>query len=186
MEQILQFDFSVLNWIQQTMRNDVLDYVMAFFSAIGHAGLIWIIAGVILLFFRKTRVTGMIMLAAMLVGYLAGDLVLKPLVQRPRPFVFNPAVKLFISPPSGYSFPSGHSTCAASAATVLLKRNKTLGLIALPVALLIMFSRLYNYVHFPTDVLTGMLLGICTAVIMLLIARAVRLDDRLPAYKKAK
>ena len=186
MEQIVSWDFSVLDWIQQNMRCDFLDAVMPFFSAIGKAGIVWIIVGILLLFFRKTRVTGIIMLAAMLVGYLVGDILIKPLVQRPRPFVINPAVKLFIDPPSGYSFPSGHSCCAAAATTVLLVRKKLFGFIALPIALLIMFSRLYNYVHYPTDVLAGMLLGICSAAVMLMIARAVRLDKKLPARKPSK
>lgn len=186
MEQIVQWDFSVLNWIQQTMRCDFLDKVMAFFSVIGYAGAVWIVAGVVLLFFRKTRATGIIMLAAMLVGYLTGDLLIKPLVQRPRPFVLNPDFKLFVKAPSGFSFPSGHSCCAAAATTVLLARHKTLGFIALPAALLIVFSRLYLYVHFPTDVLAGILLGVFFAAVMLLIARAVRLDDRLPARKPSK
>lgn len=186
MEWIVSVDFAVLDWIQQTLRCGFLDYVLSFLSTISQAGILWIVAGVILLFFRKTRVTGIIMLAAMLFGYVLGDLALKPLLQRPRPFVIRPNVELFIKPPSGYSFPSGHSTCAVAATTVLLARNKTLGLIALPVALLIMFSRLYLYVHFPSDVLAGILLGAFSGVLMLLIARAIRLDDRLLKRKASK
>lgn len=179
MEAITNIDFSILNWIQDTIRCAFLDYVMAFFSCIGHAGIIWIVLGLVLLLFRKTRAAGMLVLASALFTWLLGDYVIKPLVQRPRPFVQNPDFEMFANKPSGYSFPSGHSAVAASAVTVLLCKNRAIGFAALPVALLIMFSRLYNYVHFPTDVLCGAALGVLTALAVVLIFRKTGLENRL-------
>ncbi|MBQ1600612.1 MAG: phosphatase PAP2 family protein, partial [Ruminococcus sp.] len=88
-----------------------------------------------------------------------------------------------VKKPSGYSFPSGHSCAAAAFGTVLLAKNKVLGLVFLVPVLYMMFSRCYAYVHFPTDVLAGMLLGILCAVVVLIIFRATKLDRKLSGRK---
>ena len=97
--------------------------------------------------------------------------ILKPLVARPRPFVQNPEVTMLIPKLSSYSFPSGHSASSFCAAVYLFGWNKKAGSLALIVAALIAFSRLYFYMHFPTDVLCGALLG---SIIGYLGARAFR------------
>ncbi len=171
-ESVMGWDFQILNFIQEHLRNGFLDTVLA---ALSHAGM----------FFKKTRAAGVIALVAMGIGYLLGDHVIKPLIARPRPFatesdlnVFRNA-ELIVSKPSGFSFPSGHSAAAAAFATVTLAKNRVIGLIALLPVLLMMFSRLYLYVHFPSDVLSGAVLGILSAVLMLLIFRATKLDKKL-------
>ena len=90
---------------------------------------------------------------ALAIGYLNGDVLLKHLVNRPRPFTVNPDIVLLIKQPSGASFPSTHSTLAAASMTVLLVKKRELGFIALALTVCIAFSRLYLYVHYPTDVL---------------------------------
>ncbi len=183
---ITSIDFTVLNGIQDTLRCTFLDYVMAFFSYAAQGGIIWIILGAALLCFRKTRAAGVMLLAAILFSWLLGDYVIKPLVQRPRPFRQNPDFVLFIKTPKGYSFPSGHSTVAAAATTVLLATHRRIGLAALFTALLVMFSRLYNYVHFPSDVLCGAVLGVCCALLILFAFRRTGLESKLSAPKPSK
>lgn len=94
-----------------------------FLSYLTTSGIIWIVAGVVLLFFRKTRAAGIILLMALAIGYLNGDVLLKHLVNRPRPFTVNPDIVLLIKQPSGASFPSTHSTLAAASTTVLLVKK---------------------------------------------------------------
>ena len=119
------------------------------------------------------------MLIALALGFLTGDVLLKHLVNRPRPFTVNTDIALLISQPSGASFPSTHSVLAASATTVLLAKKRTLGFIALALTVCIAFSRLYFYVHYPTDVLCGLLLGVLCGIAALLIAKALKLETRL-------
>ncbi len=179
MEAIQSFDVSVLNGIQDIFRCGFLDFFAVFINYLTTMGIIWIAAGVVLLFFKKTRAAGIILLIALALGFLTGDVLLKHLVNRPRPFTGNPDIVLLIKQPSGASFPSTHSVSAAAATTVLLSKKRTIGFIALVLTVCIAFSRLYLYVHYPTDVLCGLLLGVLCGVAALLIAKAVKLENRL-------
>jgi undecaprenyl-diphosphatase len=123
-------------------------------------GEIWIVCGVILLFFKKYRRYGIFVLVAMLLGSLIGNEILKPLIARARPCHIDTAIELLVERPTSFSFPSGHTCSSAVAATVLTMANKKFGYAVIPVAALIAFSRLYVFVHFPTDVLAGAILGI--------------------------
>ena len=178
MEAIQSFDTSVLDAIQDTLRCGFLDFFTVFISYLTTSGIIWIAVGVVLLFFRRTRAAGVILLTALALGYLTGDLLLKHLVNRPRPFTATD-IELLIKQPSGASFPSTHSTLAAASTTVLLVKKRELGFVALALTVIIAFSRLYLYVHYPTDVLCGLVLGVLCGAAALLIARAVKLDQKL-------
>ena len=189
MEMIINFDFTVLNFIQEHLRNGVMDWLANMLSYMGHAGLVWIAICIILLFFKRTRAAGLIALLAMGLGYLLGDMVIKPLVQRPRPFMTEDArnlflnAELFVHRPSGFSFPSGHSCAATAFLTVMFTKNKAIGWIFLLPVLLMLFSRCYGYVHFPTDVLCGALLGLLSALLMLTLFRVTKLDRKLSGRK---
>ncbi len=185
-ETVYSIDFAILDFIQNTMKCVFLDYVMAFFSYIGNAGGIWIITALIMMCYRKTRATGVMLLCALLVGVLIGEVGLKHLIERERPFVLNPDIIPNIKPPSGYSFPSGHSCSSFAAATVLFMHNKKIGIPAYAVAFLIVFSRLYNYVHFPSDVLGGIILGITIGIITVIVFRKTGLDIKLSGDLKYK
>ena len=93
-----------------------------------------------------------------------GNLTIKPLVGRLRPFYIVHDIKLLIPEPYGYSFPSGHALSSFAASTVIFLNNKKLGLIALILAIMIAFSRLYLYVHYLSDVLVGALLGVMVGI----------------------
>lgn len=100
------------------------------------------------------------MLVGLLVGLLVGNICLKNLVARARPCWIDPGVPLLIGNPADYSFPSGHTLSSVIAATILYDTDKRFGIPAIILAVLIAFSRLYLYVHFPTDVLAAALLGV--------------------------
>lgn len=159
-EMIQQIDFWILDWIQETLRCGFLDSFFRAVTMLGEVGIVWIIAGVVLLFFKKYRRAGVTVLLGLLAGLLIGNLFLKNVIARERPCWINEAVELLIKIPTDYSFPSGHTLSSVIAATCMLLRDKRIGIPACVLAGLIAFSRLYLYVHFPTDILGGVLLGI--------------------------
>lgn len=185
MEAIQSFDFTILNAIQDSLRCAFLDGFAVFLSYLTTSGIIWIALAVLLLFFRKTRAAGIILLCTLALCFLTSELLFKLIIQRPRPFVVNPNITLLISPPSGTSFPSSHSCLAAASATVLLVKKRWLGIIALILAICIAFSRLYLCVHFPSDVLCGLLLGVICALIMLWLGKKLNLENRLTKKSKS-
>ena len=159
------FDLPILDWIAENIANPVLDAVMPVITVLGDAGIFWILCAVALLCFPKHRKTGLAMGAALIIGLLICNLTLKPLVERIRPYDYQAKylgneIKLLISRQSDFSFPSGHTIASFEAATVLMIRTKKLGVPALVLAILIAFSRLYLYVHYPTDVLVSVVLGV--------------------------
>lgn len=179
MDAIYSFDYSILNYINEHFHNAFFD---GFFSIITHlvdAGWFWIALAALLLCFKKTRKTGCVMVAALLMGVIFGNGILKPLIHRVRPYdnaAWSPAVTratLLISPPSDYSFPSGHTLASFEGAFGIFLCNKKWGAPALVLAVLIAFSRLYFYIHYPTDVIGGMILGIGFAVAAFFIVGAI-------------
>ncbi len=183
-EFITQFDFNILYWIQENIRTPFLDLVGAFLDRAFYAGLFWIVLGGMLLIFRKTRVAGTALLASMLVALVVGEWGLKNIICRERPCVIDPSVPLAISAPSSYSCPSGHTGSSFAAAGGIFAYNKKLGIPALVVALIVGLSRMYLFVHFPTDVLFGIAVGLLSALAVYLIFKKFNIDRRLQGIGK--
>ncbi len=154
------WEWTVLNFIQENIRNEILDGIVPAITALGNAGMIWIILACALMISKKHRTTGMILVAAMVIDAVLCNGILKPLVDRMRPFEVNPDIVLLIPPPQDPSFPSGHTAISFAVVTVLYLRKEKYWYISFVLAVLIAFSRMYLYVHFPTDVLGGCVLGI--------------------------
>ena len=185
MEWIVNFDFTILDWIQQHLRNEVLDTVMPLITMLGDHGILFIAVGVLLLVFRQTRRCGLFVLLALLVGLLICNVTLKPLIARIRPYDLKQGIDLLIEAPTDFSFPSGHTNASFVFATVIFCMNKKWGIPAMVMAALIAFSRLYLYVHYPTDVLGGIICGIFAGWITVfllrkLLTRFPRLESCLP------
>ena len=143
-----------------TVAEEVLDALAVFLNYAGEHGEIWIAFTLLLLLFRRTRKAGCAMATALVLYLVAGDCILKPLFARPRPCDVNTAITILVKRPHGHSFPSGHTASAFAAAFALWLQNRKLGVPALVLAAFIAFTRLYLYVHFPTDVLGGLVLGL--------------------------
>lgn len=151
--------------IMQTWHTPWLDTLVAAFTSTSDHGELWIVLGLVLLCFRRTRKAGVGVLVAVALGAVVTNLLVKPLIMRPRPCDVNAAVAMIVPRPHGSSFPSGHTTAAfAAAAALWFARNPKApaGLIAgVTVAAVLMgLSRMYCYVHYPTDVLAGMAVGV--------------------------
>ncbi len=156
----MAWEFYLLDWISTHLHSDFLTAVFRVITSLGNAGVFWILLGIVLLCVPKTRRCGLSMILALLCCLVFGNLILKPLIHRIRPYDVNSAVQLLIPRLSDFSFPSGHTYASFAGAVVILRYYKKWGIAALVLAILIAFSRLYFYVHFPTDVLAGMVLGI--------------------------
>ena len=155
----MPFEFAFLDWLYQ-FRNPVMNTISIFFDYAGAHGEIWIAFTLLLLLFRRTRKAGFAMAVALVLYMAAGHFFLKPLFARPRPCDVDTAITILVKRPHGHSFPSGHTASAFAAAFALWLQNRKLGVPALVLAAFIAFTRLYLYVHFPTDVLGGLVLGL--------------------------
>ena len=183
----VNFDLPILEWIQANLQCGFLDFIMPIITLFGEGGIFWIAWAVILLIIPKTRKIGLSMIIALLLGLLVCNLTLKPLVARVRPYDlqeqdFGVYINLLINRQSDFSFPSGHTIASFEAAVVLLKYSKKMGIPALILAILVSFSRLYLYVHYPSDVLVSVVLGTIFAFIGCALANLIK----LPTVKKGK
>lgn len=161
---LLNFDGAILLWIQEYLRGTVLNAFFTFYTALGNTGMLWLVVSVAMLCFKKTRKAGAAALFALAIGFVCTNIVLKPLVQRTRPWLVVEGLTVLISEGDPYSFPSGH-TCASFAAACAWRPYlpERWGNTAVVFAVLMGFSRLYVGVHFPSDVLAGALVGCLSA-----------------------
>ena len=129
---------------------------------LGDEGYLWIALGIVLLFWKKTRPIGITVLLSLLFDFLIINVTLKGLVARPRPFVVNEAIAPLVGGVSPYrSFPSGHSGGSFAAMLALSKWvPKKIGIPAIVLATMVALSRLYVGVHYPTDILGGLVVGL--------------------------
>ena len=171
-EAFSEFDFAVLNSIQDTFACPVMDFLMKAVSFLGGV-VIWAIIGIVMLFFKKQRINGVYVLTAVIISIIVGECILKPIVMRERPFFIND-FPIIIAPPSGSSFPSTHTFMSFAAAVTLFKYRRWAGIAGLGFAALTGYSRLYLYVHYPTDVITGAVLGTLMGIIVISIGYLIQ------------
>ncbi|RZS92789.1 phosphatase PAP2 family protein [Cuneatibacter caecimuris] len=160
------FEIGILEGLQK-IHNPVLDQIMVMITSLGNAGIFWILTAILLLCIPKTRKYGCCMAATLVVHLLICNLGLKPLVHRTRPYEISGFTGLIVARPVDFSFPSGHTMVSFACAPVIWYMNRRLGIAAFILAALIGFSRLYLYVHFPTDVLCGMVLGLAVGFLVM-------------------
>ncbi len=153
------WEFTILDWIQNNMRSPWLDTLVANFSELANIGAPWILLALVLIMYKPTRRTGCFLAAAMLLEFVVVDMGMKPLFDRPRPCDVNTAIDMLVQRPNSASFPSGHSAQAFVVSSALYYCHSKLFVPVLVVSVLMALSRLYLYVHFPTDVMIGMLVG---------------------------
>ena len=165
----ISFDLPILDWIQANLQSGFMDKFMPFITKFGDHGTFWMIVAALLFLFPRTRKTGLGMAIAMMIGLLICNVTLKPLVGRIRPYDLQAelgiTIQLLGERMHDFSFPSGHTIASFEAAVVLLKNSRKMGIPAMILAVLIAFSRLYLYVHYPTDVIVSVILGTLFALI---------------------
>lgn len=178
MSALLSFELSLLDAFE-AVYNPFFDFLAKGVSLLDEIGAIWIVLALILLAFKKTRKTGIMVSLSLIIGVIFANGVLKPLLNRPRPFEYNEAARVIVERLRDGSFPSGHAVSCTECATVLLIRDKRIGIPALIYTILVCFARLYLYMHFPSDVLGGVLIGIFIGLISIFLTeRAYRFYEK--------
>lgn len=177
----MKFEFELLYAIQG-IHSKLLDNLMIFITKLGDVGFIWLLISIVLIFISmileykskkeklttnydkilKLRYMGLTMIIALILEVFTVNICLKNIVNRPRPFQVDESINMLITA-SGSSFPSGHTGSSFAAAVSVFLYNKKAGIAALVLASLIGFSRMYLFVHFPTDVIGGVVVGIICA-----------------------
>lgn len=163
MEFIEKIDFLIIDFIRENLSCGLLDLLMEITAKLGDKGIIWIISAALMMMRKKYNRCGVTTLASLAAGAIVGNLFLKNIFQRERPCWINDEIEMLINIPSDYSFPSGHTLSAVAAAVTVYHFDKKLGVLFWIFAVLTAFSRLYLYVHFPTDVIVGAVIGAAAA-----------------------
>lgn len=182
------WEFDFISFIQTQLASDPMSQIMRIFSYIGEAGLIWIALSLVLIIFKKTRLTGIISLVSLLFLLVLNEFILKEIFDRARPFTQSPEINAFTSRwflpegqgfltlfeiPHGPSFMSSHTVISFAAATIIFMRHKKVGWFSLILAAFISFSRIYFGVHFPTDVLFGMLFAVAFSLLFHFLSQVI-------------
>ncbi len=157
---IEQLDTNILNSIYNDLHNKVLDFIMPIITFLGNGYLLWIVVAIVLTISKKYRKAGITMALALILCAIFGETLIKNIIKRPRPYEGVAGIQLLIPKLSSYSFPSGHTLSSFAAAFVVFKYIRKWAIPAFVIAALIAFSRMYLYVHYPSDVLMGAVLGI--------------------------
>ena len=165
--QLLQLDGQVLLFIQDHLRFAEITPAVVFLTKLGNGGFIWIVLSILLLFPKKTRRAGVLSLLALLASLCVTNFFLKNYVARIRPYEVIPGLNCLVEKATDWSFPSGHASAAFASAVVIYKsRPKRLGVPCLILAFVISLSRLYVGIHYPSDVICGMIIGTLIGLIL--------------------
>lgn len=154
------FDNSLLNLIQQHFRTKKMDNVMLFFTRLGDGGVIWIIYAALFAMFADLRKTSAKLFLAVSLCAIVGNFLIKPLFKRKRPCNNDEERTILLKRPTDSSFPSCHTMTSFAAVVAISQAGGLLGMSSLLFASMISLSRLYLFVHYPSDVLIGAVMGI--------------------------
>ncbi len=183
-ETFASFDYAVMEMLHKLNvgpLGDFFDILLGFITKLGDDGIFLILLSLVLVVFKKTRKIGAAMLGAIIIGALFTNITIKPIVARPRPYVDEAHIfrQWWIDAgshiESEFSFPSGHTTSAMAAMTGLFfaSKNKKISWIAFIFAVVMGITRIYICVHYPSDVLGGLVIGLIAGFISYLIVNAV-------------
>lgn len=153
-------DQTIFFFVQKNFHFPILDKIMILATVTGNKGLIWILISLWLFIHKKTRHIGIITLLALTLSVIMGEGLLKHIVQRPRPYADFSLAHLLVDKSTTYSFPSGHTATSFAAAYALSKYIKKFSLVIWTIAITIAFSRLYLFLHYPSDIVAGVVLGL--------------------------
>ena len=180
MEALQKIDVNTLLWIQDHLRFEQITPAMKFITTLGNAGIVWIVITAILLLIPRYRRAGFASLIALALGFLITNVFLKNTIARVRPYDTINGLNLLVARATDWSFPSGHACSSfASASSIAMLEYKKEGTVALILATLIAFSRLYVGIHYPSDVLVGIVIGIlCARISCFVVNRTIELHQR--------
>lgn len=171
-------ELPVLDWFQ-TIHNPVFDGLAQILDLVNGHGEIFILISALLLLYKPTRKAGLICATALIFDYLLVNMTIKPWVARIRPYDLNPLVTLIVEAPHDFSFPSGHTAAAFAFAAAAASMGRKAHTLSLAFACLMGISRLYLYVHYPTDVLGGAFFGTLCGMAALFLWKKISERDKI-------
>ncbi|WP_341350112.1 phosphatase PAP2 family protein [Clostridium drakei] len=170
MSAIQDLDNYILLSIKNKMHGYVIDKAMVIITYLGNGGIIWIAISILLMSNEEYRNIGFMTSGTLILSTIIGEGIVKHLVRRIRPCNHLNENKLLISEPKSYSFPSGHTLSSFAVAGVLSVYFAEYSFIFIGIAFLIALSRVYLYVHYPTDVIAGIVLGLlCSKLVFMIL-----------------
>ena len=162
----MNLDSNILVFLQENVRNTIFDILLIPFTLLNNSGIICIAIVIAFLYFAKLRKVGILMAISLILEFVLTNLIIKNWVARIRPYEMIDGLTLIVGKAHDYSFPSGHTGSAfALAVVIFMVMDRKYGLLALGLATLMGFSRLYVGIHYPSDVLGGIILGVITSII---------------------
>lgn len=169
LKRVNKFDNYILCSIKKYLQNKYLNILMRIITSMGNLGLIWIVIAVMILLNNKHKLSGYMVILTLIISTIIGEGIIKNIVKRVRPCNRCNNIKLLISRPISYSFPSGHALSSFAVAGVLSMYHAKYRFIFMGLAFLIALSRIYLYVHYPTDIIAGIILGtLCSKFILII------------------
>jgi len=177
---LMKMDNTVLNILSIHARNDFLDKVMPKITYCNDYGQIYILFAAIILW-KNSLAAFLNILLALALGLTCGEGLFKHVFKRKRPLITENNFTLLIKFPDSFSFPSGHTTSSFAVLGVTWYMNLQFKYFILVLAILIAFSRLYLYVHYPSDIVGGIVLGFICAFISIKISSHISLIKLLYA-----
>lgn len=182
-ETFANFDYALLEFFHKLNvgpMGDFFDFLMIAITKLGDDGIFLILLSLVLMIFKKTRKVGTAMLGAIIIGALFTNISIKPIIARPRPYFDETGIfhqwwlDAGAHTESEFSFPSGHTTSAMAAMTGLFfVTNKKVSWTAFIFAVVMGITRIYICVHFPSDVLGGLVVGFIAGLLSYIIVNAV-------------
>lgn len=167
MNVLYSLDGDILLWIQNNVRVSWMDGFFKTITHLGDAGLFWILLTVVLLCFKKTRKPAIYSAIALVGSVVITNMILKNAVGRIRPYEVVNGLQCIVKLANDPSFPSGHTSASFASATALCpKLPKPWAICLMVLAALIAFSRLYVGIHYPTDVLAGLVIGLALGILV--------------------
>jgi undecaprenyl-diphosphatase len=170
-KRIARFDNYILFIIEKYVHNKYLDIIMPVVTFTGNLGIVWAMIAIALIIDKPYRVIGDSIILTLIIGTIVGEGIVKHIVRRIRPCNKQGCIsQLSLLKPISYSFPSGHTLSSFAAAEMLSIYFTEYRFVFMSMAFLIALSRLYLYVHYPTDVIAGFIIGIlCSKIIFIIL-----------------
>ena len=169
-ERIDKLDNYILFIIEKYVHNRYLDIIMPIVTLTANLGIIWIVIAIGLILDKPYRLIGYSVLLTLFISTIVGEGIIKHIVRRVRPCNKQENISMICFKPNSYSFPSGHTLSSFAAAEMLSLYFSQYRLVFMAIAFFIALSRLYLYVHYPTDVLAGFIIGmLCSKVLFIML-----------------
>lgn len=164
---IKEIDIKTSHYFVKYYHHRILNKTMTLITGIGDFGMVWLGLILILTLHNQTRFLAQRMLTALLASTIVSQVTIKSIVKRKRPCHTFTDVKMLVAIPNDYSFPSGHTTSSFACATTICFLFPKIGTVFIIFAFMMAFSRLYLFVHYLSDIVFGMILGILVGVIVM-------------------